>query len=199
MKNVFQNAKWIGEGDRCTDNNYAPLLTSDFNIDFSQYDYVNLSITGLGLFKCFINGKEIYESCYFLPGESHYGKRVYYISTQINHAVKDGQNSISILLGNGQYANYIVSPTMEKDGQPIPPHRYQKNDGDVPCGIYGNKKAIAVIEGYNKQKNEMIPILVTDENWAVESSHITFQNWYGGEDCDFTKEIIPLTPTLIRL
>ena len=189
MESIFDlhNTKWIGEGDECREHNGAPLLTCEFDIDMSQYDYVWLHVTGLGLFEAFINGKKLYENIYFLPGESNFGKRVYYISTRIDSMVKDGKNRIEIILGNGQYTNFKVNPTMEKDGQLLEPHRYQKNDGMILHeGIYGAKKAIAVIEGYRAADGETVKILVSDEKWSVAQSPITFQNWYGGEDFDAT-------------
>lgn len=193
MKNVFEkyNALWIGEGDDYNEHNHAPVLTSKFNIDFSLYDDVSLSITGLGLFEAYINGKKLYDKVYFLPGESNFGKRVYYISCDITDKVTQGENSIEIILGNGQYTNFKVNPTMEKDGELIAPHRYQKNDGMIYHeGIYGAKKAIAVIEGCRKGACEAFKVLVTDEKWQVAKSPITFQNWYGGEDFDGTVEKI---------
>ncbi len=191
MANIFEryNAKWIGEGEDSCEHNHAPLLKSEFNIDFSQYDYVWLHVTGLGLFEAYINGEKLYNNVHFLPGESNFHKRVYYISTQINGMVSNGKNSIEILLGNGQYTNFKINPTMEKDGQLVKPHRYQKNDGMIlQEGICGKKKAICVIEAYRTATCESVKILVSDENWRVCKSPVTFQNWYGGEDYDATKK-----------
>lgn len=189
MNNPFElyNAKWIGEGDGCKEHNHAPVLQREFNICFEDYDYVWLHVTGLGLFEAFVNGKKLYDNVYFLPGESNFGKRVYYISTRIDSLVTQGKNSIKIILGNGQYTNFLVNPTMEKDGVLIEPHRYQKNDGVIlHDGIFGEKKAIAVIEGYRAADGKTVKILVSDENWEIVNSPVTFQNWYGGEDFDVT-------------
>ena len=184
MDSVFDlyNAKWIGEGDKCAEHNSAPVLMRKFYINKS-FKEVALYITGLGLFEASINQKKV-SDIYFAPGESNYGKRVYYEKLDITNMVTIGENEIQILLGNGQYTNFKINPTMEKAGELIEPHRYQKNDGEVFAkDINGVKKAICVIEADGKA------ICVTDESWLVAKSNITFQNWYGGEDYDATKAI----------
>lgn len=184
MENIFEkyNAKWIGEGNECKEHNCAPLLMCNFNIE-KKYENVTLYITGLGLFEASVNKKSV-SDIYFAPGESNYGKRVYYEKIDITDKVCEGENSITILLGNGQYTNFTVNPTMEKDGELIEPHRYQKNDGAVfHKGINGNKKAICVIEADGEE------VLVTNEKWKIAKSNITFQNWYGGEDYDATRVV----------
>lgn len=183
MQNPFElyNAKWIGEDSN--NHNHAPMLMQRFNIA-EKCENITLYITGLGLFEVFINGKKV-SDVYFAPGESNYGRRVYYEKYHISNLVSMGENEICILLGSGQYANFKVNPTMEKDGELTEPHRYQKNDGMILHeGIYGEKKAIAVIEQAGKV------LCVTDESWMSAKSNITFQSWYGGEDFDATKEII---------
>lgn len=185
MKNVFEKygAKWIGWGDESTEHNVAPLLACDFDID-KKYEKVTLYVTGLGLFEASINENKVSDT-FFDPGESNFNARVYYVTYDITSMLHEGRNEIEIILGNGQYTNFIVNPTMEKDGELIFPHRYQKNDGKVLIeGLYGCKKAIAVIEADGEK------ILVTDENWRIAESRITFQNWYGGEDYDATRELV---------
>ncbi len=184
MDNVFKryNAQWIGRRDTLTEHNYAPILMQKFSIDNTEN--VTLYVTGLGVFEAYINGKKVSDT-YFAPGESHYGKRVYYEKYDISHMVFAGENEIRIILGNGQYTNFKINPTMEKDGELIEPHRYQKNDGMVFAkGINGTKKAIAVIEKNGEA------VVVSDDTWYSAKSNITFQNWYGGEDFDATTEIV---------
>ncbi|MBQ8003152.1 MAG: family 78 glycoside hydrolase catalytic domain [Clostridia bacterium] len=185
MTNPFElyNAKWIGEGDDCTEHNHAPVLMGRFNTD-KKYEKVMLYITGLGLFEASVNGKKVAD-IYFAPGESNFAKRVYYEKLDITRLVNVGENEISILLGNGQYTNFKINPTMESNGQLIAPHRYQKNDGCVFAkGINGMKKAICVVEADGEA------ICVTDEKWFVAKSNITFQSWYGGEDYDATYKVV---------
>ncbi len=182
MKSIIEKygAKWIGE--KSNEHNSAPLLMKKFNIQ-KKYESITLYAACMGLFEVRLNGKML-DDIYFAPGESNYGKRVYYEKYDITPFVNEGENEITILLGNGQYTNFILNPTMEKEGELTQPHRYQKNDGMVLYkDIYGQKKAICVIEADGEA------ICVTDEKWLTAKSNITFQSWYGGEDFDAAKEV----------
>lgn len=183
MTDVFKkyNAKWIGLGESEAGYNAAPLLRCGFYLD--KYERVTLYVTGLGLFEARVNGKKV-SDIFFAPGESNYGKRVYYEKLDITHIVTAGENEICILLGDGQYTNFKINPTMEKDGELIEPNRYQKNDGMILHeGIWGSKKAVCVIEADGEA------VCVTDESWEAAESNITFQSWYGGEDFDATRKV----------
>ncbi len=178
MEKIFENAKWIG--GNFDEHNSAIILSASFDTE-KKYENVRLYATGLGIFKAYVNGKKV-SDYYFEPGESNYGKRVYYDVYDIASLVKEGTNEIEIIVGNGQYVNFLVNPTMEKDGELIEPHRYQKNDSKIFWeGICGEKKAIAVVEA----DGEILS--ATGEGWRARKSHIVFQNWYGGEDCDRTR------------
>ncbi len=183
MENIFEEygAEWIGWGDEYEEHNTAPYLAYNFQV--KEKKNVFLYISGLGIFEAYINGKKVADT-FFEPGESNFGKRVYYSVYDITQLVNEGENSVGIILGNGQYVNYIVNPTMEKNGELIEPHRYQKHDGDVFCkGIYGSKKAVCLI----MQKDEVLA--VSNEKWHITESPIKFQSWYGGEDYDAVSEI----------
>ena len=188
-QNIFEDgAFWIGQGDDFDgDLSVAPLLATEFDIEKKVNDRIVMYVSGLGLFEAYINGEKISDA-YFEPGESHYGKRVYYQTYDITDNVNAGRNAVGLILGNGQYTNFTVNPTMEKDGELIEPHRYQKNDGGVFAdGINGMKKAIVKICVQSESSENTI--LVSDSNWLVTDSPITFQSWYGGEDYDATREI----------
>ncbi len=172
-------AKWIGEGENCAQS-HGVILRKTFKI--ANENNIALYISGLGLFKAYINGHEISET-FFDAGESNFAKTVYYVKYDITNKIKKGENTIDIVLGNGQYVNFVVNPTMEKNGELIEPHRYQKNDGYIlDKNIYGFKKAICEIY----EENALIA--KSDESWLCAQSKITFNNWYGGEDFDSTKE-----------
>ena len=183
MESIFEKhvAKWICETGE--NHSHAPVFMKKFNIE-PNHGTLKLYVTGLGLFEVHLNGERL-DDIFFSPGESNYGKRVYYEEYDITDNVHEGENEITITLGNGQYTNFTVYPTMEKDGEMIEPHRYQKNDGKIlHDGIYGKKKAICVIEEGEKA------LLVTDESWLTAEGNITFNSWYGGEDFDGTKELV---------
>ncbi|WP_141503092.1 family 78 glycoside hydrolase catalytic domain [Paenibacillus luteus] len=184
-------ARWIGQGDHIECNkSAAPQVAMDFNVDnVNSIVKARAYISGLGLFHASINGERL-DDAFFNPGESDYSKTVYYSTYDILHRLHNGCNAIGIMIGNGQYVNFMVNPVMMLDDQiEAPEHRYQKNDsGYVRKGLYGDKKVIAQIE-VTYADGEVKYIAATDENWKLTDSPITFNNWYGGEDYDATAEL----------
>jgi alpha-L-rhamnosidase len=185
-------AKWIGQGDEYYgDKSVAPMVATDFTInDYDNIVSARAYISGLGLYEASINGEKLGDTC-FDPGESDFKETVYYVTYDITEKIKDGKNAIGIIIGNGQYVNYIVNPVMMLDNNYLSPkHRYQKNDSSfVKKGIYGEKKTLAQVEVTYKDGRTKI-MAATNNTWKVTESPITFNNWYGGEDYDAIKEII---------
>ena len=177
---------WIGQGDGWKgDKSAAPQFVCDFSVrDKEKITAARLYISGLGIFYGFLNGLEL-EDALFGPGECDASKSVYYVTYDITEILKEGENTLGVLLGNGQYCGFLENPVMaERDGTLISPHRYQKNDGSfVKPGISGNKKLIAQIELYYQNGTKRIAA-VSDESWLWKESPVVFQNWYGGEDYD---------------
>lgn len=191
LEDLDWKAKWIGQGEGYVGNkSVAPMFVNDYKVSkLKEIKAARLYISGLGLFKASINGTDLSDTL-FDPGESNAGKTIYYVTYDILSLLSEGDNTIGVILGNGQYSNYIVNPVMTlPDGKELPQHRYQKNDGKVYSpGIYGNKKLIAQIEVlYLNDQREIIAI--SEDNWLWRESPIIFQNWYGGEDYDSTLEI----------
>lgn len=156
--------------------------------DIAQIKEARLYISGLGIFYGFLNGEKLSEA-FFEPGESDAGKSVYYVTYDIAEFLNEGINTLGVILGNGQYCGFLENPVMaDKDGTPIFPHRYQKNDGGfVKPGISGEKKLIAQVELLYQNGTRTLAA-VSDESWKWTESPIVFQNWYGGEDYDACKE-----------
>ena len=99
--------------------------------------------------------------------------------------LREGENALGVILGNGQYANYAVSPVMKLgDGTLSEKHRYQKDDTVyLRDGICGDVKLLAQIE-LVRADGRVETAAVSDESWRWSESAVTFQNWYGGEDYD---------------
>ncbi len=184
-------AQWIGQGDAADCNkSAAPQVARDFQVpDVKKVVKARAYISGLGLFQASLNGEQL-DDTFFNPGESDYSKTVYYVTYDITHRLKSGTNAIGILIGNGQYVNFRINPTMMLDETTeAPEHRYQKNDSKyVRQGLYGEKKVLAQIEvTYEDGRVEIAA--ATDHAWQLTDSPITFNNWYGGEDYDARAEI----------
>ncbi|OCT15088.1 hypothetical protein A8709_13325 [Paenibacillus pectinilyticus] len=184
-------ARWIGQGDTADCNkSAAPQVASDFLVSNpSSVAKARAYVSGLGLFQASINGIQL-DDTFFNPGESDYSKTIYYVTYDITQQLKSGTNAFGIIIGNGQYVNFRINPTMMLDEiTESPEHRYQKNDSKyVRQGLYGEKKVLAQIEVTYEDGSVEI-VAATDQAWQLTDSPITFNNWYGGEDYDARAEI----------
>ena len=161
----------------------APILSTEFSVDGNKtVASARLYISGLGLFEAHVNGKTLGEGTYFNPGEADARDTVYYCTYDITDILNSGNNAVSFLLGNGQYANYRIHRQFG---------RYYKTDdarseAEVK-GMFGTVKGIAqVVITYTDGTRDIIG---TDDSWAYVESPITENSWYGGEDYDATIEI----------
>ncbi len=183
-------ASWIGQGDSWEgDPSAAPLFACDFELSLGEMDHARLYVSGLGLFRASLNGAPLADTL-FDPGECDATRSVYYVTYDVTSLLREGPNTIGIVLGNGQYTNFQFNPVMRSlpDGALLPPHRYQKDDGGfVKPGIAGRKKLIAQLEITGKDGSRRLAAL-SDVSWSWFEGPVVFQNWYGGEDYDATLE-----------
>lgn len=182
---------WIGEGDGAeTDQAASPYLVGEFTVDDPENMIAARAyISGLGLFVASMNGTRLADT-WFDPGESDATRTVYYVTYDLLPFIRRGTNVLGLQLGNGQYTGYTINPVMQMPDGTLSPHRrYQKNDSCyVKPGVCGSKKALVQVEAEYKDGTRKT-LLVTDENWRIHESPVTFQNWYGGEDYDATLEM----------
>lgn len=178
-------AKWIGQGEIPEkDKAKAPVFQKVFSVEEQKLpEKARIYLCGLGLFRMLVNGQEVSDT-FFDPGESHAGKTVYYVTYDLLPFLQEGENTVEVWLGNGQYTGFLQNPVMALlDGTELSEHRYQKNDGLVPDPrICGEKKLIAQIE--LTERDGSVRCIGTDETWQWSGTSCVFQNWYGGEDCD---------------
>jgi alpha-L-rhamnosidase len=179
----WKNAKWIGY-EEIEDSsiivplihgggkkslgarrNILPMLRKNFLVQ-KEVKNATAFICGLGHFEMSINGEKIGD--HFLdPGWTNYNKHALYVSFDITDQLKQGNNAIGVMLGNGFYY--------------IPGQRYRKM-----TGAFGLPKMIAqtIIE-YTDGTSESI---VSDETWKTAPSPIIFSSIFGGEDYDANLE-----------
>ena len=109
---VLKGAKWIC-GDKTAE---SPIITKRFNIN--SFSAAAIYITGLGYFDAKINGQSItderllpiasdYEkrdySTFYHKTEGDFTNRIYYHKFDITKLLKNGENTLTIQLGNGWY------------------------------------------------------------------------------------------------
>lgn len=107
-----KQSKWIGCGKEFS----APIVTKKFTA--SKGEKAIIDICGLGYYELFVNGVRVGEE-FFKPAVSDYSERdftgfayplpdktshtVYYNSHDLSSYLKEGENTLAVLLGNGFY------------------------------------------------------------------------------------------------
>lgn len=159
-------AQWIGSpGVFGNESAPAPLFRKKLNIEKAIAKAV-LSVTGLGQYEGFVNGKALDERIVFAPVISNYQKTVYYNVYDITAQLCIGENTLGFILGRGRYA-------FNSAGTP-----WNGETADwIDC-----VKMIAVLEiTYNDGTKATY---VTDESWQTKSSGILQDCMYMGETFD---------------
>lgn len=123
-------------------------------------------VSGLGHFELFLNGEKTGQN-FLDPGWTKYDKNALYITFDVTSELKNGENTLGVMLGNGFYN--------------IPNERYLKQ-----LSSYGAPKMILrlQIEYTDGTKQEV----VSGNDWKCTQSPITYSSIYGGEDYDASKE-----------
>lgn len=179
------NAKWIGyeelpdsmiqvpgvhSGEDKTSNKakqrpVIPLFRKSFNSK-NKVRSAFIFISGLGQYELTINGKKAGDN-FLAPGWTFYDKRVLYNSYDITNLIKNGENAIGVIVGNGFHN--------------INRERYRKL-----TVAFGMPKMICkLIITYTDGSSNTI---VSDNSWKTAPSPITFTSIYGGEDYDANLE-----------
>jgi hypothetical protein len=123
-----------------------------------------LSISGLGQYEVTINGRKVSDDV-LTPGWTNYRKTVFYNTYDVASALRAGENTIEVMLGNGMYN---VAKT---------PGRYTKFSGS-----FGEPKLIAQLH-VAFQSGSPSDIL-TGASWQCRAGPLVFSSTYGGEDYD---------------
>ena len=119
-------------------------------------------ISGLGHYVLSVNGKKA-GNAFLAPGWTYYDKTCLYNVLDITSLIRQGENALGIILGNGFFN--------------INRERYFKM-----VDAFGMPKVLCRIKiNYDDGTSEDI---VTDETWKTVASPITYNSIYGGEDYD---------------
>ena len=163
------HAQWIaahaGEADNDADKNAGPmpLFRKTFAISH-RIKRAMLYATGLGQDELRLNGRKVSEDV-LTPGWTDYRKTVDYDSYDVTAMLRQGQNALGVMLGDGMYR---VLKT---------PGRFTKFEGS-----FGQPKCIVqlAIEFTNGSSMEVL----SNGTWKTAPGPITFSSTYGGEDFD---------------
>ena len=153
-------AKWIAS-PALDGSGQMPIFRASFRLDQPVTRTVAF-YCGLGQHELSINGQLATEDI-IDPGWTNYKKTCLYATHDVTSLVKQGDNSIAMMLGNGMY-NVLGG-------------RYVKFKGS-----FGPPKLIFQLhvdfeDGTSK-------IITSDDTWQTAPGPITFSSIYGGEDYD---------------
>ena len=191
-QDYFGEAQWIGaitykdakipEGRLCSGNviketkaawdKADPLSRRSIVLrrSFKPYKTVKhaeLRICGLGFYEATINGQKVGDS-EFAPSWSDYDKTVFFNVHDVTQQIRQGDNELRVLLGNGFYN--------EQGG------RYVKLKVS-----FGPPTLLYFL--YLTYDDGMRERVYSDEKWQWTESPITFNSIYGGEDYDARLEV----------
>lgn len=109
LNEVFGGAKWIGAEDK----DIFPIIKDAFTLSEIP-NGVKINIVGFGGYRLFINGQRVSEYCYLplnsdfeprenYPTEEKLAHRIYVDTFDITSLIKAGENTVSVMLGDGWY------------------------------------------------------------------------------------------------
>jgi len=170
--------KWIGDGKKQFENDAdfyendpMPLFRKGFDIE-KPIRSAKLYLTGLGYYEAYLNGKRIGDHV-LDPGWTAYRKEVLYAVYDIEALLKNGSNTIGVMLGNGWY-------------NPLPLKMWgQRNLRDRITNGRPVLNGMIRIE-YKDGSTTVIP---TDQSWKTTSGPIMKNNIYIGEHYDARAEV----------
>lgn len=150
-----------GKKDTYTGNNILPLLRTGFAIR-KPVRAATLFICGLGQFELSVNGQKVGD--HFLdPGWTKYDKQALYVPFDLTAQLRQGDNAIGVMLGNGFY---YVPPVSGR-------YRKLKTAFGYPKMIC--RLAIEYSDGTGED-------IISNSSWKTAAGPITFSSIYGGED-----------------
>ena len=173
-------AQWIGLDksfkndvfDRTNSRLSARYFRKEFSDD-TKPEKATLYVSGLGLYKLFINGKKIGDQ-ELSPTPTDYSKVVKYNTFDVTDALTQGENVIATVLGNGRFFSMRPPGVIHNA---IPEVRH-----------FGFPKMILQLEIDYADGSKKI--IASDDSWKVTADGpIIANNEFDGEEYDATKEM----------
>jgi alpha-L-rhamnosidase len=139
----------------------SSLLRKDFSVG-SGIRSARLSITALGAYEAFIDGKRVAPGELLTPGWTDFHKRVLYQTYDVTSLMQRGTNTLGVLLGGGWYSSPMTWVGFR----------------DTPGPDLLRAQLDVTLENGSHQT------VVTDPSWMTSPAPITFSEIYGGESYD---------------
>lgn len=153
-------AQWITPDWK--EKSIHPLLRKDFSLK-GEVSSARAYATGMGLYELELNGRRVGEE-YLTPYFNAYNKWIQYQTFDVTDMLKNGDNTIGAMLGEGMY--------MGRFG-------FKDNQGN----IYGDTMAF-LCELIVQYKDGSTETIVTDNSWQAFAGPVQFSSIYDGEIFD---------------
>ncbi len=140
-----------------------PMFRKSFQSN-KELHSATLSISGLGHYEAYINGKKVSDS-FLSPGWTDYDQTALYNTYDVTSMLHKGENVLGAIVGNGFYN--------------INRERYRKLV--ISYGMPEMKAHLKL--NFSDGSSETI---VSDQSWKTSPSPIIYSGIYGGEDYDAT-------------
>ena len=139
----------------------ASLLRKDFSVR-SAVRSARLSITALGAYQAFLNGKSVSPAGLLAPGWTDFHKRVLYQTYDVTSLLNSRSNTIGVELGGGWYSSPLTwIGVRDTPGQ----------------NLLRAQLDLTLADGTHQ-------IIATDPSWLTAAAPVTFSEIYGGESYD---------------
>jgi alpha-L-rhamnosidase len=171
------SARWIGwdSGDetdkKIAGSNHRRLPARLVRREFKVSKEVRRAIayvSGLGFFELYMNGEKVGDRL-MDPALTGYDRRACYVTFDVTRTVRQGENAIGVILGNGRY----FAP---------------RKDVPVPMTTYGYPKLLLQLR--LEYSDNSVENVVSDSAWRLSASGpIRANNEYDGEEYDARREM----------
>ena len=153
----------------------ARYVRKEFTSD-KQVRRATVSYSGLGLSELYLNGQKVGDHV-LSPGTTEYPKRVLYVTHDVTDQIKNGDNALGAILGNGRYYS------MRSKVYSGMPH-------------YGFPKLLLNL--HIEYDDGSVEEIVSDDSWKLTADGpILANNEYDGEEYDARKELDRLERSLV--
>lgn len=156
------SGKWITDAN---DKEFepAPLFRKPFQVG-KQVENARLYVAAAGYYDMFVNGKRVGEN-YLDPGYTHFDKRILYVTHDITSLLKEGDNAVAAVLGNGWFNEQSVAVWNFHEAR-------WRNRPAMLCEL-----RIRYTDGTTD-------VMATDETWRTSVGPYTYNNIYSGDRYD---------------
>lgn len=164
-------------------NIFSPVLKRTFFVERLPKN-ARLAITGLGLFRAFLNGNRVGRD-YLTPGFNDYDAYLRYYTYDVTGLLTEGENTLAVFLGDGWYKGRFGIDKPVEAGDKVFGDKYL-----LSAKLYTFDAAFRKADGEEGNASPSVPfisLLETDEKWTAAPAFSTFNNIYDGETDDFSR------------